>query len=92
MLAGRRSDAPLVHEHWGDTLFLTTAMDVDFEAAKAKAATSVTRELRTARQAMCPLEGRGVIASWNNRLDQLIVTTPRSSRISSARVLPSAWG
>ena len=43
--------------------------------SRAKAAVSVTRELRTARQAMCPLEGRGVVASWNTRLDQLVVTT-----------------
>ncbi|HEY7552239.1 MAG TPA: molybdopterin cofactor-binding domain-containing protein, partial [Hyphomicrobiaceae bacterium] len=73
MLQGRRPGAPLVHEHWGDNLFLTTAADADFEAVKAKAAVSVTRELRTARQAMCPLEGRGVVASWNSRLGQLVV-------------------
>jgi carbon-monoxide dehydrogenase large subunit len=73
MLEGRRLGAPLVHEHWGDNLFLTTVTDVDFEAVKAKAAHSVTRELRTARQAMCPLEGRGVVAQWMSRLDQLVV-------------------
>ncbi len=73
MLAGRKPGAPLVHEHWGDNLFLTTATDVDFEAVKAKAAVSVTRELCTARQAMCPLEGRGVVAQWVSRLDQLVV-------------------
>ncbi len=73
MLQGRQVDAPLVHEHWGDNLFLTTLTDVAFEAIKAKAAVSVTRELRTARQAMCPLEGRGVVATWNMRLGQLAV-------------------
>jgi carbon-monoxide dehydrogenase large subunit len=73
MLAGRQPGAPRVHEHWGDNIFLTTLTDVDFEAIKAKAAVSVTRELRTARQAMCPLEGRGVVASWNTRLGQLLV-------------------
>jgi carbon-monoxide dehydrogenase large subunit len=75
MLAARKAGAALVHEHWGDNLFLTTNTDVDFEAVKAKAAFSVTRELRTARQAMCPLEGRGVIAEWNSRLEQLVVTS-----------------
>lgn len=75
MLAARNAGAALVHEHWGDNLFLTTSTDVDFEAVKAKAAFSVTRELRTARQAMCPLEGRGVIAEWNSRLEQLVVTS-----------------
>ena len=75
MLAGRKDGAPLVHEHWGDNLYLTTEIDVNFEAAKAKARTSVTRELRTARQVMSPIEGRGVIAEWNSRLGQLIVTS-----------------
>jgi len=75
MLAGREPGAPLIHEHWGDNLFLSTQIDVDFERAKAAAAVSVTRELRTARQAMCPLEGRGVLAEWSSRLGQLIVTT-----------------
>ncbi len=75
MLAARNAGAALVHEHWGDNLFLPTSTDVDFEAVKAKAAFSVTRELRTARQAMCPLEGRGVIAEWNSRLEQLVVTS-----------------
>ncbi len=73
MLAARKPGAALVHEHWGDNLFLTTHTDVDFEAAKEKAAFSVTRELRTARQAMAPLEGRGVVAHWSNRLGQLLV-------------------
>jgi carbon-monoxide dehydrogenase large subunit len=77
MLGGRRPGASLVHEHWGDNIFLTTLTDVDFEAVKdavkSGAAVSVTRELRTARQAMCPLEGRGVVASWNTRLGQLVV-------------------
>ncbi len=73
MLAAREPGAALVHEHWGDNLYLTTHTDVDFEAAKAKAAYSVTRELKTARQAMSPLEGRGVVATWNTRLGQLLV-------------------
>jgi carbon-monoxide dehydrogenase large subunit len=73
MLQARQPGAALVHDHWGDNLFLTTQIDVAFEAVRQKAATSVTRELRTARQAMSPLEGRGVIASWNTRLGQLLV-------------------
>jgi len=75
MLEARKPGAPLVHEHWGDNLFLTSAIDVDFEAVKAKAARSITRELRTARQVMSPMEGRGVVASWHSRLGQLVVHT-----------------
>ncbi len=75
MLDARKPGSALVHEHWGDNLFLTTFADVDFEAVKAKAHRKVTRELRTCRQAMSPLEGRGVIAHWDSRLEQLTVTT-----------------
>ena len=32
MLAARKADSPLVHEAWGDNLFLTTLTEVDFEA------------------------------------------------------------
>lgn len=73
--AARGPESALVHEHWGDNLFLTTFIDVDFAAAKAKAVYSVTRTLRTARQVMSPMEGRGVIAEWNSRKGQLIVTS-----------------
>ena len=38
MLAARQPGATLVHEAWGDNLFLTTDIDVAFAAAKAKAA------------------------------------------------------
>jgi aerobic carbon-monoxide dehydrogenase large subunit len=73
MLAARRDRSTLVHEEWGDNLFLTTATEVDFDAVKSKATLAVTRELRTSRQAMSPLEGRAVIAHWNGRLAQLVV-------------------
>jgi carbon-monoxide dehydrogenase large subunit len=75
MLAARRPDSPLVHEHWGDNFYLTSEIDANFEGVKAKAAHSVTRELRTARQVMSPIEGRGLVAEWNSRLGQLTVTS-----------------
>ena len=75
MLEARKAGAPLVHEHWSDNIYLTSAIDVDFEAVKAKAARSITRELRTSRQVMSPMEGRGVVANWHSRLDQLVVHT-----------------
>ena len=73
MLAARKAGSALVHEHWGDNLFLSTLTDVNFDAVKLHAAVSVTRELRTSRQAMSPLEGRAVLAEWNGRLGQLVV-------------------
>ena len=73
MIAARAPDAPLVHEEWGDNVFLESLVDGDVESVKDKAAIRVTRELRTARQCMMPIEGRGVVAAWDPRLDQLIV-------------------
>ena len=72
-LAARQAGSALVHEHWGDNLFLTTATQVDFDTLKQEATVAVRRELRTSRQAMSPLEGRAVLAHWDGRLAQLVV-------------------
>lgn len=74
MLLGRAPGAALVHEHWGDNVFLETNVAIDIEAA-FDAPIRVTREIRTARQCMAPIEGRGVIASFDHRLDQLTLHT-----------------
>ncbi|WP_028241255.1 xanthine dehydrogenase family protein molybdopterin-binding subunit [Stutzerimonas azotifigens] len=75
MLAGREPGAALLHEHWGDNVFLETHIDADLEDIKARAAIHVHRRLRTARQSMAPMEGRGVVAYWDKRLAQLVVYT-----------------
>jgi carbon-monoxide dehydrogenase large subunit len=69
------SDAARVHEHWPDNVFLETAAEADLDAIRAQAAASVTRRLRTARQSMAPIEGRGVVAYRDARLGQLVVWT-----------------
>lgn len=71
MLQARQPNAPQVHDHWGDNVFLETLIDKDIETARRAAAWTVTREIRTARQCMAPIEGRGVIAHWDSRLEQL---------------------
>ncbi|HAG46220.1 MAG TPA: carbon monoxide dehydrogenase, partial [Gammaproteobacteria bacterium] len=73
MLAGREDGSALVHEEWGDNLFLTTEFEQDISPIVARAAASVTRTFRTARQSMSPLEGRGVVTTWDHRLEQLLV-------------------
>jgi carbon-monoxide dehydrogenase large subunit len=73
MLEARQAGAPLVHEAWGDNIFLTTDIDVNFAAIRSKAARTVVRELRTSRQVMSPIEGRGVVAYRDRRHDQLVV-------------------
>jgi carbon-monoxide dehydrogenase large subunit len=70
-----RSDTPpaLVHEHWGDNVFLHTHVQDDLAAVKAGADIVEHRQIRTARQSMAPLEGRGVVCQWDSRLDQLVM-------------------
>ncbi len=72
MLAGREAGAPLVHDDWADNIAFETARDDDIDAVAARAPVVVRREFRTARQAMVPMEGKGVMAHWDDRLDQLI--------------------
>ena len=74
MLDARAAGSALVHEHWGDNVFLETFFEVDISAA-FDAPIKITREISTARQCMSPLEGRGVIASFDHRLDQLTLHT-----------------
>lgn len=74
MLSARTPESALLHDHWGDNVFLETLVDVDIEKA-FDAPIKLTREIRTARQSMAPLEGRGVVATWSNRLEQLTVYT-----------------
>ena len=75
MLAACQPGSALVHEAWGDNVFLQTRIEQDFSAIRASAAIVVHRSLRTARQCMSPMEGRGLVAVWDRRLEQLLVHT-----------------
>ena len=74
MRKAREAGTALVHEHWGDNVFLESVFEVDITPA-LDAPIKVTREISTARQCMSPLEGRGVVASFDHRLDQLTLHT-----------------
>jgi carbon-monoxide dehydrogenase large subunit len=74
MLEAREPGSALIHDHWDDNIFLETFVEVNIDRA-LDAPIKVTRVIRTARQAMAPLEGRGVVASWSHRLEQLTVYT-----------------
>ena len=62
-----------LHEHWPDNVFLETFVDIAPDRLKAPIVER--RRLRTARQCMSPIEGRGVIATWDRRLEQLLLYT-----------------
>src|SRR5580658_3801113 len=74
MLAARLPNAPLLHEHWGANTFLETFVDINIEAA-FDAPIKITREISTARQCMAPIEGRGTVAYWDSRMEQLVLYT-----------------
>ena len=73
MEKAREPDSPLVHEDWGDNDYIEIEYPGDIAKASEAATICVTRELRTARQCMAPIEGRGFIAEWDSRLDQLVL-------------------
>ncbi|MGO4395928.1 xanthine dehydrogenase family protein molybdopterin-binding subunit [Variovorax sp. M-6] len=74
MLLGREPESARLHEAWSDNVFLEANVNVGIEQV-LDAPIKVSRELRTSRQAMAPMEGRGVVAHWDSRLEQLVVYT-----------------
>ena len=65
--------AALLHDEWGDNVFLESVTGTDLGPIRDEAAVSVTRTFRTARQCMSPLEGRAVLAYRDRRQDMLVV-------------------
>jgi carbon-monoxide dehydrogenase large subunit len=75
MLRARDPGAPLIHEHWADNSFFETVYEGDLTQARAAASVVIRRRLRTARQCMSPLEGRGLVAVWDRRMEQMLLYT-----------------
>ena len=70
---------------------LTLQLDNGFEAESKKAEVVVKREIELSRQSMNPLEGKGTLAVWDDRANQLVLysssQTPHLLRIGIARFL-----
>ncbi len=83
--------ATRVHDDWDDNLFVTLNYEKDFDANAARATRVVRRELSLSRQAMMPMEGKAIVAHWDERADQLIVHTstqvPHMIRVGLAQCL-----
>jgi carbon-monoxide dehydrogenase large subunit len=75
MIAAQEPGSPLVHEAWKDNVFIEFSENGPVEQAAETADIKVTREIRTARQCMLPLEGRGVLAYRDPRLRLLTIIT-----------------
>ncbi|HLI14147.1 MAG TPA: xanthine dehydrogenase family protein molybdopterin-binding subunit [Alphaproteobacteria bacterium] len=69
----RKPGSALLHEAWGDNLFMITNTESRFEELAKDAPVVVTREYNLARQCMSPMEGKGALAYWDDRADQLVV-------------------
>lgn len=66
--------AALVHDNWGGNQVCELKIDQgDLAAVASEAAYRVEGEYRLGRQAGVPLEGRGVLAYRDHRLDELVV-------------------
>ncbi len=82
----------LVHETWGDNLFSDRTLEAgDIAAALRAAEIVVTREYRMHRQSGAPMEGRGVLAYRDHRLDEVVVyastQTPHTLRVAIGECL-----
>jgi carbon-monoxide dehydrogenase large subunit len=75
MLAACAAASPLVHEEWGDNIFVAFSEGGPIEEAIKTAPIKVTRQIRTARHCMFPMEGRGVVAYRDARLRLLTLVT-----------------
>src|SRR5215831_17316929 len=73
MLKAQEPGSVLVHDTVKRNVYLEVGFDGPIEAIARTAPVKVTRELRTARQVMSPIECRGFIAQWDTRLNQLIL-------------------
>lgn len=74
MLQARMAGTALLHDHWGDNVFLETFVETNFDAVR-DAPIKISKEIRTARQSMAPMEGRASIAYWDDRMEQLVLIT-----------------
>src|SRR3546814_10731127 len=73
MLAAPEPSSPLLHDSWGDNLYLAREFEAgDIEQAREAATVVIEREYRLNRHAGVPMEGRAALAFWDERLDELV--------------------
>ena len=71
--AAMRDSSVRVHEDWDDNAFLTLNYEKDYAAKSANCDVVIERTFSLSRQAMVPLEGKAMVAHWDERLDQLVI-------------------
>jgi carbon-monoxide dehydrogenase large subunit len=68
-----RPGAPKLFDHWADNAFIRASVNEGDAASLKSAPVRVSRQFRMNRQATVHLEGRGTIAYFDRRNDELIV-------------------
>ncbi|WP_283603479.1 xanthine dehydrogenase family protein molybdopterin-binding subunit [Serratia proteamaculans] len=64
-----------IHDDWEDNFFLNFEVGSDISHLDSEAEVIIEREYKLARQVMNPMEGKGVVAYWDEKENQLIVYT-----------------
>jgi len=73
VVAALRADSPRVFDEWPSNAYLSISVTEGDPAILASAPIRLHRRLRLNRQATVSMEGRGVLAYWDRRLDELVV-------------------
>lgn len=68
-----RAESPRVFDEWPTNAYISTTLLEGDPESLASAPIRLRRRLRMNRQATVSLEGRGVLAYWDHRLDELVV-------------------
>jgi carbon-monoxide dehydrogenase large subunit len=72
-VAAMRPGSAKLFDSWPDNAFIASTVTEGQPASLAAAPIRLRRQLRMNRQATVPLEGRGVLAYWDHRTDELVV-------------------
>ncbi len=62
-----------IHPELSNNIFHQLAFGDGMDGIRSSAPVRVTRTYKLARQAMVPIEGRGVVATWDARVGQLVL-------------------
>jgi aerobic carbon-monoxide dehydrogenase large subunit len=73
VVAAMGADSPRVFEEWPSNAYMSLSLVEGDPKVLSSAPVRVQRRLRLNRQATVSLEGRGVLAYWDHRLDELVV-------------------
>jgi carbon-monoxide dehydrogenase large subunit len=72
-VAAMKPGTARLFDHWADNAFITSTISEGDVARAAAAPVRLRRKFRMNRQATVTLEGRGVVAHWDARLEELVV-------------------